>query len=87
MRLALTPAAVKALLTALARWSPKCQVVVGGPAFVAVSFDRETHIGMLAEELRVGLHRRLLVAPEVGLVIVEINILDALAEQVFVRHI
>ena len=63
------------------------QVIVGGPSFVAVSFDRETHIGMLAEELRVGLHRRLLVAAKVCLVIVEINILDALTEQVFVGHV
>src|ERR1017187_3255946 len=55
-------------------------------ALVAVSFNRDVYIGMLIEELHVGLQRRLLVTANVGLVVVEVNILNVLAEQVLVRH-
>src|SRR5579863_6254922 len=55
-------------------------VVFGRPALVAVSLNRDVHIGVLAEELDVGLHRSLLVGADIGLVIVEINIFDVLIE-------
>jgi hypothetical protein len=51
-----------------------------------VSFNRDVDIGMLREELHVGLHGRLLVAANIGLVIVEVNILHVLTEQLLVRH-
>src|ERR1017187_9856819 len=50
------------------------QVIVSRSALVAVSFNRDVYIGMLIEELHVGL------------VVVEVNILHVLAEQVLVRH-
>src|ERR1017187_5501280 len=62
------------------------QVIVSRSALVAVSFNRDVYIGMLIEELHVGLQRRLLVTANVGLVVVEVNILHVLAEQVLVRH-
>src|SRR5579863_6024808 len=42
---------------------------------------------MLAEELSIGLNRRLLVATHIGLVVVEVHVFYVLAEQVFIRHI
>src|SRR3954463_8406546 len=33
------------------------QVVLGGPTLVAVSFDRDVDVRMLAQELSIGLHR------------------------------
>src|ERR1035437_2640558 len=62
------------------------QVIVSRSALVAVSFNRDVYVGMLIEELHVGLQRRLLVTANVGLVVVEVNILHVLAEQVLVRH-
>ena len=61
------------------------QIVIGGTALVAVSFNRNVYVWMLIEELRVGLDRALLVPAKIRLVIVEVNILHILAEQVFVR--
>src|SRR5258706_4942351 len=50
-----------------------------------MSFNREIDAGMLIEELRVGLDGSALIAADVGLVIVKINILHGLPEQVFLR--
>src|SRR5271166_5411993 len=60
------------------------QVVVGRSALVAVSFNRKIHVRMLTEVLRVGLDRCLLVATNVGLIVIEIHILDVLGEQVLI---
>src|ERR1700747_2179609 len=62
------------------------QVELGRSALVAVSFDRYIDIRVLTEELRVGLQRRLLVATNIRLVVVEVDVLDVLTEQVFVAH-
>src|ERR1700728_287847 len=62
------------------------QIVVGRSALVAVPLNRNVDVGMLIEELRVGLHRTLLIAANGGLVVVEINILHVLTEQVFGRY-
>src|ERR1700722_1198897 len=62
------------------------QVVVGRSALVAMSLNRDVHILMLIEELRVRLQRTLLIAANIRLVVIEVHILDVLAEQVFVRH-
>src|ERR1700730_16726287 len=62
------------------------EVVLRGSAFVAVTFNREIHVGVLTEELSVSLDRTLLVATNVGLVVVEVNILDARREQIFFRR-
>ena len=40
------------------------QVVVGGSALVAVSFNREVEVGVLIEELHVRLHRSLLIGAD-----------------------
>src|SRR5579862_4427792 len=63
------------------------QVVLGGTALVAVSFNREIHVRMLSEELRIGLYRRLLVSANVGLIVVKIDVLHVLIEQVLIGHI
>src|SRR5579872_7141113 len=63
----------------------QCQVVIGRSAFVAVSLDREVDIRVLTQELRIRLKRRLLIRTNVGLVIIEIHILDVLREQVLIR--
>src|ERR1700758_5198402 len=63
------------------------QVVLGGTALVAVSFNREVHVRMLREELRVGLDRGLLVAANVGLVVVKVDVLHVLVEQVLIGHV
>jgi len=55
------------------------------PRFVAVTLNREIHVGVLTEELSVSLDRTLLVATNVGLVVVEVNVLDARREQIFFR--
>src|SRR5579864_2368223 len=60
------------------------QVVFRGAALVAVALNREVDIGMLIEESRVGLHRSLLIAANVGLVVVKIDVLDRLSEQILV---
>jgi hypothetical protein len=59
-------------------------VVFGRAALVAVALDGDVDIGVLAEELRVRLHRCLLVAPNVGLVVIEIDIFYVLIEQVLI---
>src|SRR5579871_750306 len=41
---------------------------------------------MLAEERHVSLDRRLLIGTDVGLVVIEVDILHVLAEQVFIRN-
>src|SRR5690349_10099585 len=56
------------------------QVVVRRSAFVAVSFNREVHIGMLIEELSIGLNRGLLIGANIGLVVIEVDVLDILRE-------
>src|SRR5262245_2504384 len=52
------------------------EVVLGGAALVAVSFDGYVEICMLLQELRIALNGRLLVAADIGLVIIEVDILD-----------
>src|SRR5580698_8193533 len=60
------------------------QVIFRGSALVAVPLHRETDGRVLVEELHIAQHRALLIAANVGLVIVEVDILDVLAEQVFI---
>src|SRR5258708_7161738 len=57
------------------------EVIFGGAAFVAVSLDGEVDVGMLIKEEHVALNRTLLVAADVRLIVVKVNILDALSEQ------
>jgi hypothetical protein len=63
------------------------QVVLGGSALVAMSFNRKTHILVLAEELSICLDGRLLVTTNIGLIVVEVDVLDILAEQILIRNI
>jgi len=63
------------------------QVVVGGAALVAVSFNRNVDIGVLREERHVGLDGSPLVGANVGLVVVEIDVLNVLTKQVLVRNV
>src|SRR5579863_4308739 len=62
------------------------QVVLGGAALVAVSLNREVDVGMLREERHISLNRRALVGTNVRFVVVEVNVLDVLAEQVLVGN-
>src|SRR5437879_121569 len=57
------------------------QVVLSRAALVAGSLDGEVDAGMLVQKRDVSLHRSLLVGANVRLVIVEVNVLDALREQ------
>src|SRR5580704_3559632 len=57
------------------------QVVLGGTAFVAMSLNRELDVRMLVQELRVALHRRLLVRANRVRVVVEEHVLDAAREE------
>src|ERR1700678_375265 len=50
-----------------------------------MSFNNEVDVGVLAEELGVCLDVGLLIGAEVRLVVIEINVLHALAEEIFVR--
>src|ERR1700719_4395681 len=59
--------------------------VLRGSAFVTVTLNREIHVGVLTEELSVSLDRTLLVATNVGLVVIEVNVLDARREQILFR--
>src|SRR5882672_9614712 len=59
----------------------QCDVVFRGTALVAMSFDSKAHIRMSVQELHVGLERTLLITADVRLVVIEINILNILAEQ------
>src|SRR5580658_8740297 len=59
------------------------QVIFRGSTFVAVPFHREVNGSVLVEELHIAQHRALLIATNLGLVIVEVDVLDVLAKQVF----
>src|SRR5579864_1564970 len=56
------------------------QVVLGGAAFVAMPLNRELDVRMLVQELRVALHRRLLVRANRVRVVVKEHVLDAARE-------
>ncbi len=62
------------------------QVVICRSTLVAMPLNREVHVRMLIEELRVGLNRGLLIGANIGLVVIEIDVLDILREQVFIRY-
>src|SRR6266446_6543749 len=57
------------------------QVVFGGAALVAVTFDCDPDVGMLLQELSAGLQGSLLIRANVRLVVIEINVLHVLGEQ------
>src|ERR1700674_1486963 len=59
----------------------QCQVVLRGSALVAVSIDREVDVGMLLEEIDIRLQRTSLVSANIGLVVIEVDVLHALREQ------
>ena len=61
------------------------QVVVRRSALVAMSFNRKAHVRMLIEELSVGLNGGLLIGANIGLVVIEIDVLDVLREQILIR--
>ena len=61
------------------------QVVIRRSAFVAMPFNREVHARMLIEELGIGLNRGLLVATNIGLVVIEVDVLNILSEQILIR--
>src|SRR5271166_5859478 len=48
--------------------------------------DREVDAGMLVEELRIGLQGRLLIAANIGLVVIEVDVFYALAKKIFFRR-
>src|SRR5580698_3243445 len=51
-----------------------------------MSFNRKVNVGVLVEELSVGLNRGLLIGAKVRLVVVEINIFDVLAKEILFRR-
>src|SRR5579864_7530010 len=57
------------------------EVVLGGPALVTVSLDHEVDVGMLFEESDIRLQRTLLVRPNIGFVVIEVDVLYVLREQ------
>ena len=56
------------------------EVIFGGTAVVAVSLNRDVDAGMLCQELRIRLDRTLLIAADIGFIVVKVNILDTLSE-------
>src|SRR5271167_419080 len=60
------------------------QVVLGRPALVAVSLDREADVGMLLEESDIGLQRTSLVSANIRFVVIEVDVLHVLREQLLV---
>ena len=59
-------------------------VVFDGSPLVAVPLNREVDIGVLIEEEHIGLQSRVLIGAKVGLVVIEIDVLDILREQFFI---
>src|SRR5579863_9847231 len=59
-------------------------VIFSGSPLVAMSLDCEVDVGMLAEKEHVGLKSRILIGPQVGLVVIEVNVLNILCEQLFI---
>ena len=57
------------------------QVVFGGSALVAVSLNGDAHVGVLLQERSVRLNERLLVGPNVRLVVIELHVLHVLSEE------
>src|SRR5208282_4317390 len=57
------------------------EVIFGRAALVAVSFDGDADVGMLLQELGIGLQRSVLRRAYIGLVVVEVDILDILREE------
>src|SRR5256885_14846577 len=62
------------------------QIVLSCAALVAVSFDREIHARMLLQERNICLYGRLLTGAHVRLVIIAVNLPDALREHLLVGH-
>jgi len=60
------------------------QVVLGRTAFIAVALHRDTHVRVLLQESRIGLHESLLVRANICLVLVEIDILHVLGKELLV---
>src|ERR1700731_4071008 len=52
-----------------------------------MTFDRDVDIGMLLQELRIGLQRALLAAANIVLVVIEVDVLHILREQFFFRGV
>src|ERR1700722_19279487 len=63
----------------------QCQVVFGRAAGIAVSLNRKVNVGMLVEELSVRLDGGLLIGAKVRFVVIEIDVLDGLAEEILLR--
>ena len=57
------------------------QIVFGRPAFVAVALHGDVDGGMLLQELGVGLQSRLFAGTDIGLVVVEVNVLNILGKE------
>src|ERR1700704_3909086 len=58
--------------------SSQCKVIFRGAAFVRMAFDRDVNIGMLLQELSIGLQRALLAATNIVLVVIEVDVLHIL---------
>src|ERR1700722_4854957 len=61
---------------------PQSQIEFRGPPLVAVPLNREGYARVLIEELRIGLDRTLLRAADIGLVVIEVDILYRLPEKI-----
>src|SRR5579864_153996 len=61
------------------------KIVLGRTALVAVSLDRKGDVGMLLQEGHIRLDRRLLIGANVGLVVIEVDVLDILRKHLLVR--
>src|SRR5271167_4031591 len=62
------------------------QVVLRGPALVAVSLDHEMDVGMLRQESDIGLQGTLLIRANIGFVVIEVDVLHVLREQFLVAR-
>src|SRR5262249_31494430 len=59
----------------------QANVVLGGTALVSGSLNRVVDAGMLLQEVDIALQHSLLVAADIGLVVIEVNILHVLREK------
>src|SRR5579885_313223 len=62
------------------------EIVFGGSALVAVSFNRERDVRMLLQECGVSLNGRLLISANIRLVVIKVDVLNVLREHLLVSH-
>src|ERR1035441_6733476 len=69
------------MLKRLSAHLPKCDVVLRRPTFVAVPFDHKLHVRVLDQECRILFGHGRVLRTEVGLVVVEVDVLHTRSEE------